>query len=66
MRDAANERPEPFAYSLGNDWPTILGAENTMKVGTDVRHVKIRALPDRECNSRVQRVVGCGLRGCAR
>ena len=34
--DAAQKRPEPVAQCRGDEPPSLLGAENTMKVRTDI------------------------------
>ena len=43
--DAAEERPEPFAQFRRDEPPPFLGAENTMKIGTDVGHEIHSAVP---------------------
>ncbi|MFZ0829048.1 MAG: hypothetical protein WAO02_16665 [Verrucomicrobiia bacterium] len=43
--DATQERPEPMTQCRGDERPSLLGAENTMKIGTDVGHGIHSAVP---------------------
>ena len=43
--DAAEERPEPFAQFRCNEPLSFLGAEDAMKIGTDVGHASHSAVP---------------------
>ena len=41
--DPTEVRPKPFANRWRQEWTAVFGAENTVGIGTDVRHGRIQA-----------------------
>ena len=44
-RNATQKRPEPVAEGWRDKTPALLGAENAMEIGTNVRHTDHSAVP---------------------